>query len=165
MNQNFKTSLMDELFGTNAIKIPFSGAGFKEVKEHLEVALNSGNDVKYVLWGIDYNGLKRESYWQGYDEYPDYLYDKNPFNDVSYIFNKTILFEGLLNTLLWNLKGEETTSFDEYSSWDAGQGWESISNTYERSKEILPMETITSAEIDMVTENITKNNMSETYQR
>ena len=36
MNQNFKTSQMDELWGTNAIKIPFSGAGFEEVKENIE---------------------------------------------------------------------------------------------------------------------------------
>lgn len=157
MNQNFKTSQMDELFGTNAIKIPFSGAGFEEIKDNIEIALNSKNDVKYVLWGIDYNGLNREADWQGYEEYPDYLYDKNPFNDTSYIYNKTILFEGLLNTLLFNLSGNETTTFDEYSSWDGGSGWESISKTYRRDKEILPMEKITEEEIFRVKENITKN--------
>lgn len=157
MNQNFKTSLMDELFGTNAIKIPFSGAGFEEIKKNLEVALNSKNDVKYVLWGIDYNGLNREYDWQGYDEYPEYLYDKNPFNDTSYIYNKTILFEGLLNTFFWNLSGGETTTFDEYSTWDGGQGWESVSKTYKRSEEILPMETITEKEVKRVKENITEN--------
>lgn len=157
MNQNFKTSQMDELWGTNAIKIPFSGAGFEEVKENIEIALNSKNDVKYVLWGLDYNGLNREFDWQGYDEYPEYLYDENPWNDVSYIFNKTILFEGLVNNLLWNLKGESTTSFDEYSSWEGGRGWESISKTYKRREEILPMEEISEEEILRVTKNITEN--------
>lgn len=157
MNQNFKTSLMDELFGTRAIKIPFSGAGFEEIKDTLEVALNSKNEVKCVLWGIDYNGLNREFDWQGYEEYPEYLYDNNPFNDTAYIFNKTILFEGLINTVLWNLKGEDTTTFDEYSTWDGGRGWESISKTYHRSDEILPMEEITQKEIERVKKNITEN--------
>jgi len=157
MNQNFKTSQMDELFGTNSIKIPFSGAGFEEIKDNIEIALNSGNDVKYVLWGLDYNGLNREYDWQGYEEYPKYLYDNNPFNDTSYIFNKTVLFEGLINNIIWNLKGEETTTFDEYSSWEGGNGWESISKTYRRSEEILPMEVLSQEETERVTKNITEN--------
>ena len=157
MNQNFKTSLMDELLGTNAVKVPFSGAAFEEIKDNLEVALNSGNEVKYVLWGLDYNGLNREYDWQGYSEYPEYLYDDNLWNDTSYVFNKTILFEGLLNTFLWNLSGEETTTFDEYSTWDGGRGWDSISRSYRRSAEILPMEVITEEEIERVTRNINEN--------
>lgn len=157
MNQNFKTSQMDQLFGTKAIKIPFSGAGFEEIKQNLEVALNSENDVKYVLWGLDYNGLNRDYDWQGYDEYPEYLYDNNPWNDTSYVFNKTILFEGLLNTFFWNLSGEDSTTFDEYSTWEGGRGWESISKTYRRREEIIPMETITEEEIERVNENITEN--------
>ena len=157
MNQNFKTSMMDELFGTDAIKSPFSGAAFEEIKENLEVALKSGNDVKYVLWGLDYNGLNRDYDWQGYSEYPEYLYDDNLWNDTSYVFNKTILFEGLINTFLWNLSGEDTTTFDEYSTWEGGRGWDSISHTYRRSAQILPMETITEDEIGRVTRNITEN--------
>ena len=157
MNQNFKTSTLDELFGTSSIKIPFSGAGFDEVADNIRVALESDNEIKFVLWGIDYNGLNREYYWKGYEEYPDYLYDKNPFNDLSYIFNKNILLEGLLNNIIHTVTGQETTSFDEYSSWEKGRGWESISNTYHRSKEILPMEEITLDEIDKVTMNIERN--------
>lgn len=165
MNQNFKTTLMDELFGTKAIKIPYSGAAFEEIKDTLKVALDSKNDVKYVLWGLDYNGLNREYDWQGYDEYPEYLYDNNPFNDTSYIFNKTILFEGLLNTFFWNLGGEETTTFDEYSSWDAPGGWDSISKTYQRSEKIRPMESITEEEIARVEKNIMENivNLAKSY--
>lgn len=157
MNQNFKTSLMDELFGTNSIKIPYSGAGFQEVANTIEVALNSGNEVKYVLWGIDYNGLNRDYDWQGYDEYPEYLYDRNLLNDTSYVWNKTLIFEGLFMDLVQTLQGKESTNFDEYSSWGGGRGWESISHTYQRSEEILPMEELFQEDIDRVIPNITKN--------
>ena len=157
MNQNFKTTLMDELYGTNSIKIPFSGATFQEIKNVLETALNTKNEVKYVLWGLDYNGLNRDYDLQGYEEYPEYLYDKNPFNDTSYIYNKTILFEGLLNTFFWNLSGKDTTTFDEYSAWEGGNGWESIHKTYRRSEEILPMQEINEEEIQRVEKNITEN--------
>ena len=157
MNQNFKTTLMDELFGTKAIKIPFSGAAFKEIKNALLAAFNSENEVRYVLWGLDYNGLNRDYDWQGYDTFPEYLYDNNLFNDTSYIYNKTILFEGLVNTFFWNLSGEDTTTFDEYSTWEGGRGWESIQKTYRRSEEMLPMEEITAEEVERVEKNITEN--------
>jgi len=157
MNQNFKTSQMDELFGTKAVKVTFAGAGFKEITDNLEVALSGTNEVKYVLWGIDYLGLNREYDWQGYSDYPDYLYDENVLNDVSYFFNKTILFEGLVNTLLMNLKGEESTTFDEYSSWDGETGWPAIARTYKRDPQILPKEELTEEEVAIVKENVTEN--------
>jgi len=156
MNQNFKTSLADELFGTRSVKIPFSGAGFEEIRENLEVALNSGNDIEFVLWGLDYNGLNRDYDWQGYEEYPEYLYDRNLFNDVSYVWNKTILFEGLIHNLMMTLQGEESTSFDEYSSWDVGGGWDQISKTYDR-EEFRPEEPILPEEVLRVTKNIREN--------
>ena len=159
MNQNFKTSQMDELFGTNAVKLTFAGAGFQEIKDNLEVAL-SNNDVKYVLWGIDYLGLCREHYWKGYSSYPDYLYDENIFNDLSYIFNKTILVEGLVNTVLMNIKGEESMTFDEYSSWEGETGWPAITKFYQRSEEILPMIDLREDEKWHVKDNITKNIIS-----
>ena len=45
MNQNFKTSQMDELWGTNSIKVTFSGAGFQEIKNNLVKALESGKQL------------------------------------------------------------------------------------------------------------------------
>ena len=158
MNQNFKTTQMDELFDVNAIKIPFSGAGFQEIKKQLDVALSSNPNVKYVLWGLDYNGLYREYYHKGYDEYPEYLYDDNILNDVSYVWNKNLIFEGLITNLIRTLEGEPSTTFDEYSTWDVGSGWEHISKTYRRSKDKLPMAEVDVENVNwMVGDNITKN--------
>ena len=67
------------------------------------------------------------------------MYDDKIFNDVSYVWNKNILFEGLVIDLLRTLQGEPSTTFDEYSTWDVGSGWEHISHTYHRSEEIVPM--------------------------
>lgn len=155
MNQNFKTSLLNELWGVNSIKVPYSGAGFREIKENLERAFESDNEIKYVLWGLDYNGIYREGYWRQYKEYPEYLYDNNLLNDVSYVWNKELIFQGLITDLLMTLQGEEGTSFDEYSSWEAGRGWESISKSYWRSEEIFQMKMeLTEREVDMVRDNI-----------
>lgn len=158
MNQNFKTSQMDNLFGTNAIKVPFAGAGFKEIRENLERAFESGNEIKYVLWGIDYSGLAKDVDFVAYAEYPEYLYDDNIFNDVSYVWNKEILFSGLLNSLLMTLRGEDTTTFDEYTAWDGNWGKDYILLDFSREPQILPMETeLTMEEKEMVKENIITN--------
>lgn len=157
MNQNFKTTEFDDLFETQSIKIPFSGAGFQEIANNLNTALTSRNDVKYVLWGIDYNGLYRAHYWKGYEEYPDYLYDNSIWNDASYVWNKSLLFEGLLIDSLNTLRRIPSTSFDEYSSWDVGSGWEQIKKTYYRSSSVMPMETVTNEEMGIVRDNIYMN--------
>lgn len=158
MNQNFKTSQMDQLFGTNAIKVTFAGAGFKEIRENLERAFESDNDIQYVLWGIDYNALGNDADYVAYSDYPEYLYDDNILNDASYVWNKEILVSGLLNNILMTIGGEASTTFDEYASWDVGRGWDFIKQFYYRQEEILPMEKeLSSEEIEIVKENIETN--------
>ena len=158
MNQNFKTSQLDALWGTNAVKVPFSGAGFKEIRENLEKAFESDNEIKYVFWGIDYNGLLREADYEAYKEYPEYLYDNNILNDASYVWNKEILVSALLTNVFMTLQGEETTTFDEYASWDVGRGWDFIKLSYCRRQDILPMKNgLTAEEQEMIEENIKTN--------
>lgn len=132
MSQNFKTSEMDALFGTKAIKVPFSGAGFRELSQNLERALERNEEIKTVIWTVDYNGLLREYDWEKYEEYPTYLYDENPFNDVSYLFNKSILYHGVLPNVKMSLTGEAPTTMDEYSSWAYETGLEHIGLIYTR---------------------------------
>ncbi|MFI3212538.1 MAG: hypothetical protein R3Y24_04270 [Eubacteriales bacterium] len=158
MNQNFKTTTLDRLFGTTSVKTTFSGAGFQEIADNLQRACDSKNDVEMVVWGLDFNGLRREHDWQGYTGYPDYLYDTNVWNDSSYVWNKSILLSGLLNTIIDTLQGQESTTFDEYSSWEHETGLDAISNTYVRSEEMAEEQMVlTDSEIQMVTDNIANN--------
>lgn len=117
MAQNFKPSEMDALFGTNSVKETFSGAGYQELADNLDRALSRNPDLKHVLWALDYNGLLRDYDWAQYGEYPTYLYDDNPLNDVSYLFNKSILYHGVLNNINMTLSGASSTTMDEYSAW------------------------------------------------
>ena len=132
MAQNFKPSEMDDLFGTHSIKTTFAGAGYKELSEHLEASLSRNPDLKTVIWAVDYNGLLRDPDWKQYDSYPTYLYDNNPFNDVSYWFNKSVLYHGVLPNIVMTLTNEPSTSMDEYSSWERETGLEIILGSYDR---------------------------------
>lgn len=132
MAQNFKPGEMDALFGTKSIKMPFSGAGYQELSQNLDRALSRNQEIKTVLWAVDYNGLLREYNWQQYEEYPVYLYDENLFNDVRYVFNKSILYHGVLPNVFMSLMKEASTSMDEYSSWQHETGLWHIMLSYDR---------------------------------
>lgn len=132
MAQNFMPSEMDAIFGTKSVKAPFSGAGYQELSENLNRALQRNEKLKTVLWAVDYNGLLREYDWKKYDDYPDYLYDNNPFNDAAYVFNKSILYHGVLSTVAMSLQGDSSTTMDEYSSWRNETGLRHIMQSYDR---------------------------------
>lgn len=132
MAQNFKPSEMDALFQTNSVKETFSGAGYQELADNLDRALSRNENLSTVLWTLDYNGLLRDYDWAQYEEYPTYLYDDNPFNDASYLFNKSILYHGLLPNIAMTLSDTPGTTMDEYSSWQRETGLDQILGSYDR---------------------------------
>ena len=120
LTENFKTSEFNDLFGVNSIKVPFSGASYKEINENLERAIYANPQIQYVVRGLDYDYFSAQADSMRYDSYPTYLYDYNPFNDVEYFFNKTVLFDATYkNVIDYTKAGGKTTSFDEYSNWNS----------------------------------------------
>ncbi|MCM1027880.1 MAG: hypothetical protein NC432_15760 [Roseburia sp.] len=91
MCQNFRVSEFDELWGTTAIKVCYSGGSYKEIDESVRRALEYQNDVRYVLRSLDSNRLNYPADQNEYEGYPTYLYDRNPFNDVNYLLNKEVV--------------------------------------------------------------------------
>ena len=158
MAQNFKTSEMDKLFGVRSVKETFSGSGFQETSDNLKRALDRNKDLKTVVWSLEYNGLIRDKDWTQYEGYPTYLYDDNPWNDVSYVFNKSVLYHGVLPNVAKTILGQPSTTMDEYSSWDKETGLEYIMASYDRWEEKSEMiEGLTEEERQMVTANIKEN--------
>lgn len=122
MVENFKTSELDAIFGTNSIKVPYSGASYKEINDNLLNALANNVNLKIIVRGLDMNMFLRDKDAMRLDlgKYPTYLYDKNIFNDVKYVLNRDVLFKRVYSMVLANdNEGFEPgiTSFDEYSNW------------------------------------------------
>ena len=158
MAQNFKTSEMDSIFGTQSVKETFSGAGYQELSQNLERALKRNADLKTVIWTIDYNGLIRDKDWTQYEGYPTYLYDDDPWNDTEYVYNKSIFYHGVLTNIVKTVLRQPSTSMDEYSAWNKETGLQHIMQSYDRWEEKAPMEQGMSAEErEMVIENIKEN--------
>ncbi len=122
MTENFKTSELDELFGVNSIKIPYSGASYKEINDSLIRALESNPNLNMIVRGLDLNGFRRDKDWMSYElkNYPSYLYDDNYLNDVRYIFSRNVIFDRVW-PMIFETHHEGfkpgITSFDTYSNW------------------------------------------------
>ena len=118
MAENFKTSELDELFGTSSVKLPFSGAKFRELCDNLRVAFNSKNEIKMVVLSMDQYAILADEKLlvKDYDEnLPTYLYDNNPFNDVKYLLNKDVLFSRSIPISIGTAEG--SANFDAYANW------------------------------------------------
>ncbi len=163
MTENFSASQFDELFGTNSIKVCYSGATYKEIDDNLKVSYDSGHEPLYVLRGLDYTLLVRDKDELRLDmgEYPEYLTNKNPFDDVKYLLNKDVIVSYTLPVFINLIKGTPGghTSFDSYSY---------TAHNYNYSKDAVLMgrwkfkkpETVNEAseeELTMLSENMEAN--------
>ena len=161
MTENFKTSEMDALFGTKAVKTCYSGASFREIRDALENAFRANPDIKYVVRGIDCNRISNHKDEMGYEEgsYPSYLYDWNPLNDVFYVFNTHVLFGDTVRVLAYTLAGIEGTTFDEYSNWQHKYefGEKAIKAGYTRSEKTDAARAVLESERLKMRENIEQN--------
>ena len=98
MTECFRPSVMDSLFGTKGIKVPFSGGSYLEVGDLSRTACENNPNLKMVIRGLDCNRFFNTKDERDYEEdsYPKYLYDNNYFNDVNYLFNKYAIIDSLL---------------------------------------------------------------------
>ncbi len=124
MTENFKTTDAEEYFGGTFIKVPYSGGSYKEINECIASAIRYNPDLKTVVRCLDmtYFYSDKDMVREDLGEYPEYLYDENPFNDVNYLYNRDVIFDRIYN--MEKARREEgfapgITSFDEYSNWTA----------------------------------------------
>ena len=160
MTQNFKKTEADKIFGSNFIKVPFSGGFYKEINSNLKRAYDSGKNIKYIIRCLDYSFLVRNK--DDYREdinYPFYLYNNNLFDDVNYVLNKSILFEQTHGVITHTKAGLETTNFDDYANWNSGYkfGAEIVLDTYTLDEIPSPKQTFSEYEHNVVVENIRQN--------
>ena len=89
MTENFRPSQLDSLFGGQFVKLCVNAGSSFNHKQMMDMAFAT-HDVLRVLYGVDVEALTY-FYKTPKCEMPDYLYDDNLFNDVSYWFNKNVL--------------------------------------------------------------------------
>lgn len=161
MSENFKTTEMNEIFGVNAVKVPFSGSSYKEISDNLKVAAKHNPELKMAIYCLDYDDILAPADRMNYDEdsYPRYLYDDLLFNDAEYVFNKEILLGDTYGVIEYTKAGGVTTDFDTYGNWMEGRtfGKEALDQLYERPEKAEEVTEITEEDYRTIKENITRN--------
>ena len=160
MTENFMTSEADRLFQASFIKVPFSGAPYKEIDQGLRRAYEAGKDIRYVIRCLDYSLLVYDKdYWRDDVICPFYLYNDNLFDDVNYVLNKDILFHQTCGVIEYTKGGYSTTSFDEYANWNdsATFGAEAVLSTYALGESAAFPQVLSEEEGTMVIENVRQN--------
>lgn len=115
MAENFVPSYIEEKLGFKTIKLAMSGATSKEQAVMAEFAMKTGK-VENVIWCIDYFAIAGGSEKLRSDkEFPMYLYDSNPLNDIRYLFNKDTLRDSLKITLKL---GENNDNLELLNNWN-----------------------------------------------
>jgi len=119
MCENFRPSQVDELFGTNCVKLTNGGAFFKETSDMEAYAMKNNPDVKMIIRSVDLAFVFNEwDYRNPEVPDPEYMYDNNPFNDGDYIFNTSVVTDYLPRTIQRTLNGDTADTFDEYGNFE-----------------------------------------------
>lgn len=157
MMQNTSASECDALFGVTSVKTCINGTSLKEISDQLRLGLEANPDVKLVIRGFDGWALfGDQDTTETEEKLPTYLYDTDPFNDVSYLLNKTILLGDTLRVLDYTLDGNTTTSFDDYARWDHlfTFGAQSVLSNYPRPEKFMFTAPLTQEDQASITETI-----------
>lgn len=118
MSQNFLPLLTTRILGRPYINLTLSGATYFEERTLLETALRTGR-VREVLWGIAFSEARGAPDRSRLDrEFPLYLYDTDPFNDVRYLFNRDVVRQAVRRAVR-RASGRPWGSSDlnEFNNW------------------------------------------------
>ncbi|MCI8382661.1 MAG: hypothetical protein HFI07_12905 [Lachnospiraceae bacterium] len=162
MTENIKASEADRLFDARFIKVPYAGAKYKEINDNLIRAFQADREIKYIIRALDYNDLVADK--DAYDEtfrYPYYLYNDNPFDDVRYVLNKSVLLNETMSVVKAPDGMGSAVNFDTYANWNsyysAKFGARYVLATYRLRKEDRPPRSLTQEERQMLLDNLRQN--------
>ena len=115
MTENFRASWFAEELGWNTVKLSYSGARTDDMRAILDEVFSRKEPPAHIVMDINAYQLTEPS-WSRYADRPQYLYDRNPITDISYLYNHDVALAGL-NRILDRLENRQ-------SDLDAAYTWE-----------------------------------------
>lgn len=159
MCEKFKASQADALFDASFVKVPLSGARYKELNNEIRRAFTYNSGIKYVVRGLDINTLimDKDAIREDYNP-PEFLYNNSILDDVSYVFNKTLFLKNL-SVLKHTQQGLPTTSFDDYAITDGDPAGNAamVLSTYSVGERAVQQTPLSDEERQMIYENLQQN--------
>ncbi|MCR5671154.1 MAG: hypothetical protein K6G10_09125 [Butyrivibrio sp.] len=157
MTVNFDTDDFKELLGTDTVKLSYSGAYPRDDYNILSIVFDKktlarkNRKVDKVFFAMDIPTIAADIHETKYP-LPEYLYDKNPINDVHYLFNKDVLLQYIARPVI---QGQGSDLSEIYFSWWTPDYYniQWVMHTYEApeksEKEILPEDVLPQTEANL----------------
>ena len=92
MTEQFRASEASQVMGGTYIKIKRSGGTSLDIARMIEALREANPEMKNIILGMDINILRKSSN-EYRSEMPEYIWDRNYLNDVSYWYNQDVLFK------------------------------------------------------------------------
>lgn len=118
MVSNFDLKGFEENLGQKIIKINYNGAAPKDISNILEYVFKEHEAPSVVYYGLDVYGYCVDVDAVKYP-FPEYLYNDNVFDDVSYVFNKDVLVDYIIEPFTWPSEKTDLSEvyIMEYEDW------------------------------------------------
>ena len=130
LSENFRASEFSAAFGGETVKLTAAGSHTKDWTYTLDILAE--RPVKRLIFNLDPYILQASPTELKHD-LPIYLYDKNPLNDVNYLFNFSIAHDFTYNMLKAN-RNDRVPDYDSAFMWndEVGSGKEFVLSHYVR---------------------------------
>ncbi len=117
--QNTRVSQVNALFGVDSVKFTDAGGTPANMDRLLEVALDSGRAVRLAIVALPVTKFEGSDVGALRHELPEYLYDDEWLNDLSYLWNSDVYIEQA-KALWYSMRHKLTTR----AEWlDAANAW------------------------------------------
>jgi len=164
VSENFDSAYLDGLNGTETLKIIRASGSTADLLYYLEQA-HEYQDLKKVFWCLDLFALNADTQVTLTDDsVPRYLHTKTALDDVTYLYNKEILFEKIPYMLACSMQGINTGG--HAYDWSRGKDFsvEGAMRAYDRpdvtpdevieQKDLPEQEALVRANLDMIVEEV-----------
>lgn len=123
MTRAMQPSYIESLTNETCVKLSIPSAYGKDIKDMFDVAVKRGH-LKHVILAVDAFAYADDKDLEANDK-PMYLFNDNPFDDIEYVLNKTVLFDHIPSIIDRTKEGLPSTTMDEYQNY-------AIHNTFGR---------------------------------
>lgn len=131
MTQNTDVDVCDELLDCDMVRLPYSGGTSFDMKTILELCFDSINDIQTVYWELDQFQLEASPTEHRYPV-PEYLYNSDRSDDLSYLLNLDIFYHYGVNNILGSLRGLSSPAERRGISFDGDFSREAALASYRR---------------------------------
>ena len=115
LTENADMDVWGSAFGAYTVKLIYPGGTTRNFTKILDVAYRT-HRPEYVFWAVD-DSLFDRGGTELRHELPEYLYDTNPLNDVSYLLNLRIFYNYTLKSVVSSLRGKSNRPILRGNVW------------------------------------------------